>query len=283
MQTTLTQLFIYPVKSLAGIALNQAQATPSGLAGDRQWAVAKADGSLLTQRKEPAMATIKVSLTASGLVLHHSATGSITVHNPAERSAPQWLQVWKDRVPAQIADAQVNHWISETLKSKQALRLLRVHPQAQREFHTPQRFGHAGAVSYFSDAAPYLVVNQASLDALNDALARQGSEPVDIRHFRANMVIAGMPAFTEHRVEQMTVGSAGAALRLVDPCQRCVMITVDPDRGRFLPGARPFRTLTALNAMPKQPKAPAFGVNATLTSSPDARHLLCVGDRISFS
>ena len=52
------QLWIYPVKSLAGRSVEVAEVEPSGLSGDRAWAAAGSDGAVLRAKDEPAMATV---------------------------------------------------------------------------------------------------------------------------------------------------------------------------------------------------------------------------------
>ncbi len=264
-EATISELFIFPVKSLRGVSVREATATASGLEGDRQWGVINSDGILQTQRKNPKMACIGANLTPSGLALACKETGEVDVATPAVDSPSIELKVWQDHCSGQLADENVNKWLTETLKSREKLRLVRLSSTKERRFSKPERFNIRG--QFLSDAAPYLLANQASLIALNERLTSQGNDTVDIRHFRANIVISGPEAFTEHRYERVTEAEEHFALRLVDHCQRCSMITVDPDRGEFLPKSIPFKTLSEINNMPGKPKAPAFGVNSTLTNS----------------
>ncbi len=52
------QLWIYPVKSLAGRSVEAAQVESAGLSGDRAWAAVGSDGAVLRAKDEPAMATV---------------------------------------------------------------------------------------------------------------------------------------------------------------------------------------------------------------------------------
>ena len=56
---TLSDLIIYPVKSLAGIHLTHWQVTKKGLLYDRQWMLIDEQGQFLSQRRLPKMALIK--------------------------------------------------------------------------------------------------------------------------------------------------------------------------------------------------------------------------------
>jgi len=81
---TVTGLFVYPVKSLQGIALDKAVLTGPGLQYDRTWMVTDQHGDFLSQRDLPAMATIRVSLTHEVLRLQHDAAGVLEI--PLRRS-----------------------------------------------------------------------------------------------------------------------------------------------------------------------------------------------------
>lgn len=257
------QLFIYPVKSCAGIQVDSAEALPFGFAGDRRWMIVNEKGQMLTQRKIQKLALIKPILNKGDLQLSHAKAGNIDVEINEDNGYRE-VSIWKDSVQAKLAKPEVSAWISEALESKEALQLVHYQKSEPRLPGQAERFGDTAR--HFADAAPFLVANQASLDALNQSLIEQDIDPVDIRHFRPNIVIEGLPAFEEHSLHSLDKEDGETRIRLVDHCQRCVMITVDPDTGELRPKATPFKQLSALNAMPGMPKAPAFGVNCTISS-----------------
>lgn len=265
------QLVIYPVKSLVGISLTESPLDALGLAGDRQWAIFKADNHALTQRQNPRMALITPRLTEEGLRLSAKGFGEIEVKNPKQDDASISFTLWKDTCYGNLANDKSNQWLAEVLQEKNALRLAKIAPKQFREFHEPERFSVQGP--YFSDAAPYLVTNTASLEALNQRLTAQSKPHIDMRHFRPNIVISGTPAFSEQNHSILSSTDQTLKLQLIDHCPRCSMITVDPDSGVFLPKAHPFKTLTQLNSMPDNPKVPAFGVNTTLTQNTNGTSL----------
>ncbi|MFT5084555.1 MAG: hypothetical protein ACI9Y1_002610 [Lentisphaeria bacterium] len=259
-------LYVYPVKSLSGIAVDSAMLTASGLQYDRQWAIFREDGFPLTQRKEAAMARIQATITGFGLSLSvpsEPSLGHIDVSAPDAEIACEPFNVWKDICVGQVASGDVNNWLCEALKSSQKLKLARTHPGALRQFDCPERFKMTG--QSFSDAAPYLIANRASLDALNVRLKKEGQNTVNMLNFRPNIVISGPPAFSEHAISRMSCKSDEIELSLVDHCQRCIMITVNPDKGEFQDSPSLIKALAKLNSMPHSAKAPAFGVNSTLT------------------
>ena len=67
----LSELWVYPVKSLGGISLDTAEVEERGLRHDRRWMVVDAGGHFLTQRELPVMAQVQVALAGDRLVLRH--------------------------------------------------------------------------------------------------------------------------------------------------------------------------------------------------------------------
>ena len=258
----ISALYVYPVKSLAGIALEQAKLEQQGFAGDRQWMLVKPDGKFVSQRQWPKMALIQVKLAATGLQLSAPGMSNINVNDTAQGGERIRVNIWKDHCWAYQANREVNQWLSDFLQSPQPLRLVKFDPASPRLPYQVQRFGENKAK--FADAAPYLVANQASLSALNTSLLQQGLAEVSMARFRPNIVISGLPAFAEHRLQQIEADDV--TLKMVDPCARCAIITVDPSSGEKSPGNVPFPQLAALNPMPQQAKVPAFGVNACLAT-----------------
>ena len=105
----------------------------------------------------------------------------------------------------------------------------------------------------FADGFPFLLANQASLDELNTRL----TQPVSMTRFRPNIVIQGVPAWAEDDWRSLVIGSAG--FRVVKPCSRCVLTTVDPETGIKDAGTEPLKTLSTYR---KTPDGVIFGQNA---------------------
>ena len=98
--------------------------------------------------------------------------------------------------------------------------------------------------------------------------------PMD--RFRPNVVIRGLPAFAEHA--RLTLRGAAWALELCDPCERCVMTTIDQASAERHPTMQPYRTLVSLNPMPDAVGKPAFGQNALVSAGVGTT--IRVGDRL---
>lgn len=261
MTATIEQLWIYPVKSLAGISVLTATLETAGLAGDREWMIVDGDGLFLSQRKLPRLATIKTEFQNGQLTLLHPRSGELPLTPPEGDAQP--VQVQGAHCFGFAAPSHSSKWLQEALGVNDALRLVYFDKSRERPTHL-ERFGPYH--TYFSDGAPFLVANVASLKSLNKQLLLQGKAAVDIRRFRPNIVISGLEAFEEHNCRQLHDINSGATLALKDHCKRCSVITVDQTTGIPSPDQAPFLTLAQLNSMPDKPKAPVFGVNTVLAT-----------------
>ncbi len=273
-----TGLYIYPVKSLKGIAVDSHPLTAQGLAGDRHWMVVMPNGRFVTQRQLPQMATVSTALDARQLVLSAEGCGSISVARDSAGGSPCEATVWRDDCEAIDEGAEVSAWLTEALQSPKPLRLVRLREQFTRPQSKPDLLG-ANTSTHFADAAPYLVAYQASLDELNRQLQQRGLAPVDIRRFRPNILVSGLEAFAEHRVSQLRHSRQHYVLRHCFPCQRCTITTIDQDLGTRDADMQPFKTLIDLNRMPGNNQAPAFGENTVLEAGAGAG--IQLGDRLS--
>ena len=84
------------------------------------------------------------------------------------------------------------------------------------------------------DAMPVSIVTTATLAAID----RAHGEPLDLRRFRINIVIESDLREDGWGERLMAFGDGEAAPRLIlhEPIERCVMITIDPDSARRSPG-----------------------------------------------
>jgi hypothetical protein len=83
------------------------------------------------------------------------------------------------------------------------------------------RYAPAGAITSFSDAYPFLVIGQGSLDDLNRRLA----EPLPVNRFRSNIVFTGGQPFEEDRMGHFIIGNIN--FYGVKLCDRCPIPTID--------------------------------------------------------
>ena len=75
-----TDIYIYPVKSLKGIPLKEAETGLRGFKYDREWMITDSDYQFLTQREIEAMATITVSIAKDFLLLESSKGNELKIN-----------------------------------------------------------------------------------------------------------------------------------------------------------------------------------------------------------
>jgi uncharacterized protein len=230
----LQDIYIYPIKSLGGIRLDESDTEARGLRYDRRWMLADKQGTFLTQRTLPAMALLKVEVTASGLRVHHTQDPENRILIPFEPKTGTMLpvKIWQDVVTGQLADPDASRWFSESLKRECDLIYM---PPSTRRAVDPAYAVNEDPVS-FADGMPFLLISQASLDDLNIRL----TDPVPMSRFRPNLVIAGCGPFEEDTWDEIAVGET--VFKIVKPCARCIVTTIDQDTG--IQGKEPLKTLS---------------------------------------
>jgi uncharacterized protein YcbX len=268
---TLSAITLYPIKSCAGLSLQEATLTTLGLMTeqiyDREWMVVDANGACLTQREHPRMALIKPTLKATTLEVH--APGMLRLEIPLglpdPATAPSLsVTLWDDTVQAYDCDALTAEWFTQAVGVP--CRLVRFHANAERAVSTKWTNG-VQATTMFSDGYPVLVVSTASLDDLNQKLVAAGRQALPMNRFRPNLVIDGIDAFEEDYAESYQLGAV--TLKPVKPCPRCPMPSIDQATG--VVGPDPMDILQSYRAKPEVDGALCFGMNAILIAGEDQR------------
>lgn len=270
----LARLYIYPVKSLRGVAVDAAEVDELGLVGDRRFMVVDENGRFLTQRTLPRMALIETTLTAETLTLAAPGHGRVSVSRHADPGAPADLRqvsVWKSEgLLAEDCGAAPAAWLGAFLGT--AARLVRIGEKFLRPILKPNVAGPGDRVS-FADAYPFLIVSEASLADLNDRLEEQGEDALPMDRFRPNLVIAGSSAYAEDVWPRFRIG--GITFRAAGPCARCAVTTTDQQTAER--GQEPLRTLARYRRDPADPSDVNFGQNLIHETK---RGTLRVGDEV---
>jgi uncharacterized protein YcbX len=268
-QATIDALWVYPVKSCAGLSLQHSELTPTGLAYDRSWMVVDAQGEFVSQRELPRMALIQPAFRMNELVLR--APGMLALHLALDAAeSPLRVRVWGDMVDAFDMGDLAAQWFSDFLgpdapADLKRLRLARFDPEMQRPCD-PEWTGGRQAGTQFADGFGLLVSSTASLDGLNARLAAAGQTAVDQRRFRPNIVLGGLQAHDEDRLGPLHIDTgtatdaARAVIEAVKPCARCPIPDIDPDTG--VSGHVVGDTLQAYRADARLKGAITFGMNA---------------------
>ena len=272
---TIARLFVYPVKSCAGIEVQQALLTDTGLDLDRAWMVVDAEGMFVTQRTLPRMALIRPQLKGDEMVLR--APGMLALHVAIDAvEAPATVTVWRDTVPAWDMGAVAAQWFTDFLG--QPCRLVRFDPEYRR-LSSMEWTGGVEAPNQFADGFPLLLASQASMDELNLRLQAAGHAAAGIERFRPNVVLAGVDAHDEDRVDLVRVDAQEGEIHLqpVKPCSRCPIPDIDPATAESSPSVGD--TLRTYRKDQRLDGAITFGMNAIVRQG--AGQMLRVGQRVA--
>lgn len=252
---TVSALTLYPIKGCAGVDVERAEVTPTGLAHDRLFAVVWPNGEMVWQGAVPLLAVVQGRVLHDGAKLALSAPGACElVLDVATDGAVRPVEV--EKWPGSGIDQgdEAAEWLSEVVGRQ--VRLVREPPRA-------------GQARSGADPTALLVLSPSSLDGLNARIVERGADPVPMDRFRPNIVISGWPEpHTEDRVGRMTIGSA--EIGFGELAIRCAVTLVDQSAG-VRAGPEPLRTLADYR---RAPDGVAFGLKAAVLT-PGA---IAVGD-----
>jgi uncharacterized protein YcbX len=272
---TIAALVIYPVKSCAGVPVVEAVLTEAGLDLDRAWMVVDATGDFVSQRELPRMALIRPQIKTYEIILR--APGMLALHLAIDAvEQPVRVRVWDDEVAAYDMGAIAAQWFTDFLG--QPLRLVRFDPD-HRRLSSLKWTGGVEAPNQFSDGFPVLVTSTASLADLNARLAGAGHAAVDMSRFRPNLVLDGVEAHDEDRLDvlRITIGEGVVELKPVKPCARCPIPNIDPLTAESSPVVGD--TLQAYRQDARLNGALTFGMNAIVIQGEG--QLLRVGQAVT--
>ena len=277
-QARIGALFVYPVKSCAGIEVPEALLTETGLDLDRAWMVVDERGEFVTQRQLPRLALVQPAFKRGGTELVLRAPGMLALHLRVDAvEAPAHVRIWGEEAPAFDMGDIAAQWLTDFLAlNEQGLpkanaskyRLVRFDPE-HRRLSDRKWTGGAEALNQFCDGYAVLVLGQAALGGLNARLQAQGHAPVDMRRFRPNIVLEGLEAHDEDRLGPLKIETAEgeAVLTPVKPCPRCPIPNVDPATAMSSPevgdALQTYRQDARLDG------AVTFGMNAIVSAGAD--------------
>ena len=244
---TISALYIYPVKSLAGIALSESDLQRTGLRYDRRWMVVTANGDFLTQRSQPQMALVHTRIENGRLILSKHTMPELQVEAVTANAKRMQVTVWRDTLSAAHISDTVDRWLSDAIGV--ACHLVYFPDDVFRGVNP--EYAKPGDSTAFADGYPLLLISQASLDDLNSRL----QQPLPMQRFRPNLVVSGCEAYAEDQWK--IIQTSDINLRIAKPCSRCAITTVNPDTGEYT-GKEPLRTLSKYR---RQDNMVLFGQN----------------------
>lgn len=238
-----TGLWIHPVKSLGGQAIDSARVEPWGLEGDRRWGLVDPSGEKVTARDLHALLRLHAEQVDDETIRIHDGGESILVDIPLGLPPIPVSHARQGFAPP--ADQDVSEWISERVG--RPLRLVWQEEPTQRRM-SGAHGGLDGDTLSLADAGPVLLTSEASLAQLQEWVDARAAEddpaagaasPLSMIRFRPNVVIDGGEPFAEDGWGTLRIGEV--RFRTAEVCDRCVMTTIDPET--IVAGKEPIRTL----------------------------------------
>jgi uncharacterized protein YcbX len=261
-----TGLYIYPIKSCAGVEVPDWSISRFGFLHDREFLVVDEYGSFLTQRTHPRLALIQPIPKPDLLRLRAPNLPEIGLPwfgSPEDHPIrPRYsVTIWRDQVEVDDFGDEVAEWFSAHLKCK--ARLVRMGNQYRRVVQKDKTSAiHQHELGRrevsFADSYPFLIISEASLADLN----RRLPQPIPMNRFRPNIVVGGVvDSYAEDRWRSIEIGSL--RFRHGAPCVRCVVTTTDQitlERGK-----EPLKTLATYRV--RSDGGVNFGMNFFCESS----------------
>jgi uncharacterized protein YcbX len=255
-------LTVFPIKGCAGIPVEHAEVTTTGLAGDRRFMVTGPDGRFKTQRRHPLLATVRPRLDGGCLVLEADGVEPAAVE-VVDDGPRRPVEIFGREHPAIDQGDAAADWLSTVLGVES--RLVGVAP----EHHRPTD-GLVPGLTGWADSGSLLLLSRAAADDLSDRVAERTGTPMPIDRFRANVVLTGCSAHAEDDLDRVTLGTAGLAF--AKQAVRCAVVTVDQRTGER-DGPEPLETLATYRLLDA---GVVFGAKYTVLDPGEA----AVGDEL---
>jgi len=215
---TISAIYIYPVKSLAGIQLTESEITKTGFKYDRQWMLVDENNHFLSQRRLAKMALIKTRIQDQQLIISAADQTDLSLSlSPLSLNSVN-INIWDETCVAESISESANQWFSEFLE--QPCQLVYQNENSVRQ--VDPNFSLPKDRTSFNDGFPFLITTEASLALLN----QQMGLTLSMDRFRPNIVITDCVSYEEDTWRKIQIGTID--FRLPKACARCAIPQIDP-------------------------------------------------------
>lgn len=252
----LSELNIYPIKSLGGISLNESKVEKRGLQYDRRWLlVGASDNMFITQREFNELCLLRLSFDNNGFKITNEKDSSwINIPFGIEEGEKCDVVIWRDTCEAIHHSDEADKWFSDFMQYD--CKLVYMPETSLREAN--KDFAIADDIVSFADGYPILILGQSALDKYNNLSGNN----FKMNRFRPNLVFTGGEAHIEDTWKKFEIN--GTEYYVVKPSYRCNITTIEQETG--IAGKEPLKTLVTYRAVGNNVK---FGMNVipgTLTN-----------------
>jgi len=262
MNYVVKELYIYPIKSLAGIRVESAKAEEMGFENDRRWMLIDEENQFITQREHPNLSQFCPEIKEDKIeISHHDATHEFSIFESLNE--PIFSKVWDDESKVVEVSKATSKWFSKRLGF--SCKLVQLMNKGDRK-HNSSRLNQTLNVS-LADGYPYLLIGSESLDSLNEKL----EEKITIKRFRPNIVISTELPHEEDFFDTFQIGNM--KFQNAKPCGRCVIVNNNPETA--IMSKEPLKTLSTYRTSNNNV---FFGTNVLCLNE----GTIAVGDTLSF-
>lgn len=265
----ISQLFIYPIKSLAGISVNSAKVLEKGFKFDRKFMLVDQENRFLTIREFPKMTRLQPELKEDGInviSLDTDVDDLFIPFNTPQKNLEK-VTIWNAEVEALNTSNAADNWFSDVLET--GVKLVHMPNTSMRPVDTTSGYKPDGKFVSFADAYPFMMMGEASLEELNER--HQGNQKFTIARFRPNIVFSGGFPNQEDEIENFTIN--GVEFTGLENCARCTIPNVNPEDGKVDLNDEP---LASLSKYRLQNRKINFGRNLVHSGT----GTICVGDSL---
>lgn len=234
-----SQLIVYPIKSLGGLSLTSAEITDRGLKLDRRWMLIDASGRFISQRTVAQLALLKVELMDAGLKVFHvdEPLDYILIPYNLRGNSSRQVEIWDDTCLALHLDTSFDDWFASKLGLHCKLVFM---PENTQRFVTPPHRNRE-EINSFSDSYPFLMIGENSLIDLNSRMGK----PLPMNRFRPNIVFSGGEPYIEDKIASFMINKINFfGIKL---SARCNLTTIDQENATT--GKEPLKTLSKYRKM----------------------------------
>ncbi|MBF4493908.1 MOSC domain-containing protein [Flavobacterium sp. MR2016-29] len=256
------EIYIYPIKSLAGISCQTALAEEMGFENDRRWMLLDAENKMITQREHRLMSQFYPQISDGKIsLIYKDHTHEFFIEEHLDYKIE--TDVWDDISEVFEVNKTTSKWFSQHLGFE--CKLVKITKIGDRK-HESSTLKETFNVS-LADGYPYLVVGTESMDFLNEKLA----DKVTVLRFRPNIVVSTQNAHEEDDYDTFKIGEV--QFKNIKPCGRCIMVNNDPQNGKLK--KEPLKTLSKYRVVDN---SVLFGTNVVSLNS----GIISVGDAVIF-
>lgn len=243
-QIKIQELYLYPIKSLQSVAVDEVLFDEWGLVDDRRFMLVDQDYKFLTQRENPELAQFKVGLSNENLIIEWK-NNKILVPKNIENPQLKRATVWGHQDEVIDCGLKTSDFFSDLLGYK--VSLVKMASGFSRLTST-----QSSKISLV-DSRQILLANLKGLEWINREIEEAGGVAISFNRFRANLIIDD-ELFIEEKI--LSLQNEQISLIFEKKCGRCVVITTDQNgKGR--------QDTVPLKVLSKRNKENSFGVYFT--------------------